>query len=312
MNATRAGAALVLSLLIMLVLECAVLGTVYLTLQERRLADNATLALRLRLAAESAVTEAAAQWPAALDTIRRGAVIARAAAQRDGLIASATWQRVDSTLVLVFAEAMQPAPLLGRARAARLIEPPLVPLYRLPAATLSTGGTVRVRSGAHVTAVPAQPCPDDSVGSADALRLAGATSLTLDDPLALVGTVAAVPPANGLLANAQRVAAVVPVFAMADSMTGTFVMHGHTGSGVVAVAGDPTIAADAQFAGLVLVTGAISVEPGAIIDGVIVAGGDVDIAGTLRLSRCAAVAAVRTQRLHFPRPHARRHVIPAF
>src|SRR5687768_6101314 len=92
----RSGAALVFALLLLVVLDCVVLGTLHIALLERRTADNAGAALRLRFAAESAVRSAMARWPAALDTITAHAspIAAAAGVTADGYPYEATIERI--------------------------------------------------------------------------------------------------------------------------------------------------------------------------------------------------------------------------
>jgi hypothetical protein len=299
----RTGAALVLALLVLLVLEGVVLGTVYLTVQERRIADNGITALRLRLAAESAARAAAATWPAALDSLAPNALSRENVTTDDGgLRVRSRYQRVDSALVLVFAEAAEPPPRAGRARAALLIQPPLLPETRLPEAALSAGATVKLRGGALLTSAALPACADDSLGAPDALRLPAPELLERDAGAAVVGPTRIAPLAPEWAGLIAAIAAQLDPL-RADSVSD---------AAVIAIDGDLTVAANSAFRGIILVTGSVTIEAGAVIDGIVLSAGPIEVNGTIRFSPCAARQAIRAAGLHRPRAYPLRSAVPAF
>jgi hypothetical protein len=297
----RTGAALVVALLVLLVLEGVVLGAVYLTVQERRIADNGVTTLRLRLAGEAAARAAAATWPPGLDSLAAGELSRETVALgTDGLVMRTRYQRIDDALVLVFAEAAEPPPRAGRARAALLIEPPLLPERLLPLAALAAGAGVALGSRALVAATAGASCADDPADSPDAVRLPSAGALQREPGATLEGptrTVALEAWWSGVIAGAR---AALP--AVADT----------TAPGVIAVVGDLTVPRDAVIRGVVLVDGALVLGAGAVIEGVVVATGPIEVQGTIRFSSCAARTAIRAAGLHRPRVYALRPSVPAF
>jgi hypothetical protein len=299
----RAGAALVLALLVLLVLEGVVLGAVYLTVQERRVAHNGLIALRLRLAAESAARRAAGLWPSALDSLAVGE-LARdiLATTADGLALRTVYQRIDSTLFLVFAEAGEPPPRAGRARAALLVQPPLLTDRLLPDAAIATGAAMTLGSEARLSAISETPCPDDSIGFVpDAVRMPDPGQLAREPGAVVEGATR-----TALLESSwpRRIAAVAAVLSLAaDSATRT---------GVIAIIGDLTIPATATVRGVVLVDGALMLEAGAVVSGLVVATGPVEVHGTIRFSACDARHAIRDAGLNRPRAYGPRATVPAF
>jgi hypothetical protein len=124
----RAGGALALVIVVMLVLDCVVLGTIHLAMLERTLAGNATLALRARLAAEGAAATALAPWQSRFDSLAVGstATLPRATTP-DDISVSVTVDRVAANLLLVRAVASLSEPLIGHATASALFRPPVLP-----------------------------------------------------------------------------------------------------------------------------------------------------------------------------------------
>ena len=309
MQPRRAGAALVLALLVLLVLECVVVGMLHLTQLERRLADNGTTALRLRLAAETAARIAAGAWPTVLDTMPLGSLAAASSAiTNDGLATTALYQRIDSSLVLVFGEAKEPAPRYGLARAALLVGPPLLSESMLPAAALSVGTDARVHSSGVIAVQPNPGCPDSL--AAAALQIPDPARLRLDAGGTLAGNIDIATLNAAWLTRTRAIAAVIPSPTSTDSV-GRIVYSGN-GSGILALDGDLVVAANAAFHGVVLVTGSLTIEAGAILDGVVLVLGTADIVGMVNFSRCSARAAIQAAGLQWPRPHASRTAIPAF
>jgi hypothetical protein len=298
----RAGAALVLALLVLLVLEGVVLGTVYLAVQERRIADNGITTLRLRLAAEAAARAAAAVWPVALDSLPGALSPEVRSAGAGGVVLRTVYQRIDSTLVLAFAEAAEPPPRAGRARASLLLQPPLLSEQRIPPAALIAGAAVKLGDGAQLAAASETACASETNPAPDALRLPAHDLLVRAPGVAIVGTTTIAPFAPDWTTLIARLAAVSPPRSP----------HVAGGSAVIAVAGDLTIPANTAVRGLVLVTGTLVVEAGAIIDGIVLAAGPIEVNGTIRFSACAARDAVHAAGLHRPRAYPLRASVPAF
>src|SRR5690606_25841825 len=116
MNTRRPGAALILAIVIVVVIQCLVVGTLHLAMQEHRLATNGATTLRLRLAAEAALRTAPDRWRPALDSLAMGtADSVHAVVSPDGMIRSAGVVRIDTALYLISGTAAESAPRSGRA-----------------------------------------------------------------------------------------------------------------------------------------------------------------------------------------------------
>lgn len=76
--------------------------------------------------------------------------------------------------------------------------------------------------------------------------------------------------------------------------TGSLVVEGGEGQGILAVAGDLRMDTDARFAGVVLVGGRLEVEEGARIEGIVRVGGNLEVrdAGVVLGRGCAALRAL--------------------
>jgi hypothetical protein len=298
----------------LLVIDCVVLGTVHLALLEQRLAGNAVAALRLRLAAESAARTAAVPWLPAFDSLPDGgARQLKVGAGPAGLIVQARIERLSTELFLVRAEANEPAPAPGRAAAALLLLPPVLPfgVDPAPAALSASGAYVGGAVDAGEVEAGTADCASGEaaailIGHADALLLASSAALdgavgVLDDPLTDRARLARI------VATAANAAdGVLLRFAPAD------LRFEGAGSGVLMVAGSLTVGAGAAFTGLVIVGGQLLVEEGARVRGAVHAAGHAEIHGTLTFDACSVATAVDRARLDMPRPHAHRAWIPAF
>jgi hypothetical protein len=313
-SGNRDGGALVVAFVLLLVIDCVVLGTVHLALLERRLAGNAVAALRLRLAAESAARTAAVPWLPAFDSLTDGgARPLDPAAAPEGVRVHARIERLSAELFLVRAEATEPVPAPGRAEAALLLLPPVLPHGANPApAALSASGAYvgGVVDAGEVEAGAAHCANGDPaailLGQADALRLASSATVrggigVLDDPLTGEARLARI------LATAANAAdGVLLRFAPAE------LRFEGAGSGTLVVAGSLTFAAGAAFTGLVVVGGDLLVEEGASVRGAVHAAGHAEIHGTLTFDACSVATAVDRAGLDTPRPHAHRAWIPTF
>jgi hypothetical protein len=128
LRAGRSGGALALVIVVMLILDCVVLGTIHLAMLERSLAGNATLVLRTRLAAEGAAATALAPWQRRLDSLAVGATATLPpATTADGISVSVTVDRLSATLLLVRAVATVTQPMTAQATASALFLPPVLP-----------------------------------------------------------------------------------------------------------------------------------------------------------------------------------------
>lgn len=89
--------------------------------------------------------------------------------------------------------------------------------------------------------------------------------------------------------------------------TGSLVMEGGEGQGILAVAGDLRVAAGARFAGVVLVAGRLEVDGAARIEGLARMGGDLDVrgGGTIAGRGCPALRALEAA------PGLREPILPA-
>lgn len=292
MSTRRAGAALILAIVIVAVIQCLVVGTLHLAMQEHRLASNGATALRLRLAAETALRTAPEQWRSALDSLSVGAADSvHSAVSTDGIARSAMVVRIDSALYLITGTAAEPLPRSGRAAAAGLFLPPLLPSGDMPHAALAVAGRVTVRAGAHVSAWNAQPCAPGA-----AIQFADSTFLNVDPTATLLGDIVTAPlPDVPFIVRSARL--------RTDSAAT---------AAVTAIHGDLHLGQGERLAGLILVHGSLAIDAAAEIRGVAIVTGDADIGGSVFYDPCLALAAARSARLDRPRPHTRRPVVPAF
>jgi hypothetical protein len=151
----REGSSLILTLVVLIVLDCVILGTLHMAVLEHRVSVNAGDALRLRLAARSAASTALLPWPVALDSVVPGTpLMLGAALTPDGVAVRTTAELLAGTLVFVRSEAWLPATGDGRAVAALLAVPPVLPrgLHAADALDriLGAAGQLRLRAGVTV------------------------------------------------------------------------------------------------------------------------------------------------------------------
>jgi hypothetical protein len=305
----RSGAALIFALLLLVVLDCVVLGTLHLAILERRTADNAAASLRLRLAAESAVRTALATWPEEADTLSSEApplIVARALTI-EGYDRFASIERVGAGLYLVRGEAAERG-RPGRAAALLLVSPP-------PFASDTDFGraALSVRGGVEVFGrIEAAINPECTDNSDLAVRI---PALDLLDPAGdrVSGEIAYLPVPDDLTVQIpraiQRLAAdISPALRTA---TGDLIL-GENSSGVLIVHGNLAIASGVTFEGLILVTGEIVLADGARVVGAVHAGGAARIDGLISLDACAVATEARRTRLTVPRPAPVRSWLPAF
>ena len=304
----RSGAALIFALLLLVVLDCVIIGTVHLAMLERRIADNATAALRLRVAAESIVRATLAAWPDALDTLRTGVPITGAhGVTADGYVQRASIERLAGDLFAVRGTAEETSGT-GRSAALLIVTPPAFPpRSELATAAVSVRGTAQV-SGS-ITAGPTADCP---ANPSVALRVTALDRLAMHED-AVDGDVAYYPSSDDysvLIPQAIRR------------------LRGHSGgelrivsgdlhldaafNGVLVIDGNLTIPAGVEVTGLILASGTVILETGASVTGALHAGGDVSIPGAVTLDACTVERLIGRTRLMAPRPAPTRAWLPAF
>lgn len=319
-TADRRGAALVLALLILVVLDCIVIGALHLSLQEHRIGTNRAMALRLRLDAESGARLALGHWSPRIDTMPTGSQH-RIALPLDGAgAADVNIERLGEHLFLVHSTAAEPEPRVGRASARVLLMPPPLPPGIDPAAApLSAAGIVHLVS----TGVLQLPATTDCDPSSNAMYAALVTqpfAWTVDAGARLDGPV-------GSLTQPSAIAAYDRITGLAGGRTSVAIAHGDTtihpgaaadidsvGTGpvpqVLMVGGSLTIAAGVTIRGLVISRGAVILEEGASVDGAVHAGANATIAGTIMLNPCAVARAVDASGLDRPSPAGPRAWLP--
>lgn len=308
------GAALVIAIVLTVVIECIVIGTVHLVILERRIADNSALALRLRLAAESTARLAAADWPPVLDSVHAGnpPVTILSARSVDGLDTYGTVERLGDAIYLVRAAAHQPAPHPGRAVAAILVLPPALrhgvefASAAVSAASAAIGATAAVAAG------------DQSCGEASfaAVRLTGAALPEIHDAARLDGSVEHISVEASLTLEMPRIARTAEAAAAGGGSGIVFsAANAHIAEptgGVLVAIGDVTIEAAASFHGLIIAGGSLTVEENGTVHGAAHAAGHAAIHGSIQLDACAVLEAVRHSAFDRPRPLPGRPWLPAF
>jgi hypothetical protein len=305
-RSARPGAALVLALLLLVVLDCIVLGTLHLALQEHRIGSNRADALRLRIVAENAIREGLGFWSGAVDSMASGSP-GRMLLQTGA--AAARVERLGEHLFLIAAEAREPAPRVGRAAARLLVHPPALPrdIDAAPA-PLSANGRVHVLASGIVTAQAAPECTPPA---------RAASSILTRSPFDVVADAGALldgaPGLSGprqILTVLDRLIALSRHHRVLSVSTDTVLSSDATG--VLVIDGSLTIAAGVHIRGLIVARGSISIEPGSAVTGAVHAGSDAVVAGTVQWSPCAVADAVSAARLTLPRAAGRRAWVPAF
>lgn len=300
----RAGMALVVTLVGLLVLEIVVAGVFHIAMQQVRIAHVRTQAATLQAVAVGAVASATASW----DSLAAGLAVGDSAVLDTGsrpprIRAVVVLRRLAADLFFVRAEAGDDA---GQSRAVgallRVLDPARL-LAELSAAVLaySAGGSASIDGSAPVecelpggaaaevaalalvdTAGAALlALPESSVRQLDSLppfaRLAGLDLRRLADPLPAATLALAPVLANG----ACDTTAVANWGAPADPAhpcayffplrhaVGDAVVESGAGQGILIVAGDLTLAAGVRFHGLLLVGGTLRLLDGARVDGAV-------------------------------------------
>lgn len=303
-NHARPGAALLLVLLLLFLLDCVMLGAVHLAVTERRLAQNVDTALRLRLHAESAVREGAAAWDAAIDSLVNGAAprVVLQVTTSDSIEATATIQRIGETAFVLRGEAALLPPRGGRASAVLLLRPPALAPEADPAlAALTAGGAVRLGPDATLTA------------DGTALLVHDPADVELFDPTQVLGSIEVIVGPDDVIAQLDRL---VMLFDPPPGASSRF--HGaefaltFDFTGTLLVDGNLHVAAGVAVHGLVITRGALVVEADARIEGAVHTGGPADVRGSIVLDRAAVEAAVADAGLREPSPFRGRAWVPGF
>lgn len=305
MRRRRSGAALTMALLAIIVLDCIVLGSLYLALHEARIGGNHSAVLQLRLDAESGIRRALGLWTLEVDTMPA------ATGQRlmfDTLATAGARvhvERLDDLLFLLESAAFERPPRFGRAAARMLVAPPALAVGIDPApAPLSSSASVHVTAtGVVVSAVPtgcaAAPTPHAILAPPFSLTIAPGASV--DAPGGALGP-------DPLIHTFGRLLALAPPHTVAFGDTAITSVH----SGVLIVPGNLTLTAGAAVSGLLVASGSVQIDPGAVVAGAVHAGGLLTVAGTVTWDSCSTMAAINAAGLDRPRPAAGRAWLPAF
>jgi hypothetical protein len=289
------------ALLLVVVLNCTLIGTLHLAAQERRIGSNAARILQLRLDADAAARRILGDWSADIDSMSVGASLATMA----GPTGSVRVERLGDHLFLIRAEARDAPPLHARAGAQLLAVPPALPPGTATApAPLSAHGWIHVLSAGDVSAAVPNGCADPHSSYATLSRSPADVTV---DPGALIDAPAGVLPSRSLGDQFRRLADLfVPAAAARDSIVTA------SGAGVLIVDGDLTLAAAVRFDGLVIASGSVLLEPGTLVRGAVHAGGNVSVRGAVRYDPCVVRAAIRGARLDRARAAATRAWVPSF
>jgi len=316
----RRGAALVLALLILVMLDCIVIGALHLSLQEHRIGTSRSMLLRLRLDAESGARLALAHWSARIDSMPIGSQHRIAVTVGRPGTADVQVERLGEYLFLLHSTAAETQPRVARASARLLLSPPPLPPGIDPAAApLSAAGTIHIASTGELRLPAASDCVSADNVSYAALAThpfawivdAGARVDAPSGPLTQPSAIAAYDRIAGLAGGRGSV-----IMAPGDTTIRTGIAADSQGVGtgpaphILVVGGSLTVAAGVALRGLVLSRGAVTIEAGASVEGAVHAGGNATIAGTITLDRCAVARAVDASRLDRPSPSGSRAWLP--
>lgn len=297
-SAPRPGIALVLALVLLVVLECIVLGVIETARMQHRLAANRARALDARHLAEGAVRRALVEWP--LEPLADPLTIARDIA---GATLRQTFTPLPGGLVLLEAEAA--ARPSGRIRhtAALLARAPVLAAGDDPGAAALTAATATLNPSAVVGVGPTGECTGTPPA---AVRTAGA---------ALVLPGAAV--SGGIEEYSSHELSPRSVLERAAADPHLHVAEGDTmltadASGLLAAQGAVALAAGVRFRGLIIGGGDVEIAADASVSGAIWVGGTGRVGGALFHDACAVEDAVRSARLRSARPLRGRAWVPAF
>jgi hypothetical protein len=274
----RKGGSLAATVIVLLVLDCVILGTLHLALLEGAMAGSAIDTLRLRLAADEGLAVAMAGWDARLDSLPPAGVSSIASVPGpDGVAVAVTAERRAPLVILLRATSSLPAPRFGRSAAALLVVPPLLPPgFDAGGAPVHAGGGVELGPEGVVTG----PGGEISAAAEAIQRITAAA---------------------GLLYGRQGVV-IQPGGSPVDASC----------AGLVLSAGDVTVQTGAVVTGLLVAAGDVRIEPGAAVLGAVLAGGHVHVAGAIHFDGLAVTEAIAAARLAAPVPLPGRGRLPAF
>jgi hypothetical protein len=300
----RDGSALLLAVLVLLLVDCIVIGTVQVARLERSLAGAAVDVLTLRLEAEGVLTAVAADWPEAADSLSPGRpplrIVIDGAAP--GHAADAELEALADGLFLIRGRARREPPQTGVAAATALVLPPALPKSAdvVPAAvsayTLTGIGTV--------SAAAAPGCPHAPRPAALLVQQVAANQPDIDRMVDVLD------PADALAAMLPRIlaaAAVAPGVLIGDDV----IVEDHM-TGVLITRGDATLITGSRLDGLLIAGGSVRIDEGAVVHGAVHAGGAVTVDGHVRLDVCRGEEVVRVAGLRQVRALGHRPAIPAF
>lgn len=301
----RPGAALILALLAIIVLDCIVLGTLHLAIQEHRLGANRSVILQLRLNADGGIRRALGSWTVAIDTLATGSparTMFPAAATPGSLVSI---ERLDDHLFLIESVARQRPPQFGRASARMLVHPPALPPAVDPApAPVSSAGRVRIGATGSVSAHPPLACAAAPQTNSILAPVFGVTldpGASVDAPAGLLGP-------HALIHDFLRLKALAlpRLIAQGDST-----LHSHA-NGVLIVDGSVTLSGGAAFTGLLVTSGSVTVEHTAALYGAVHAGAGLQVAGRVQWDPCVVMTAIEDAGLDHPEPAGTRRWLPGF
>jgi Tfp pilus assembly protein PilX len=303
----RPGAALVIALVVLVIIECVIVGTMHLAMMERRVAHNALLAARLRLAAGSAARAAAVRWSPALDSLAQGVRFPVHADSAGSIMTHATVERLNGGLLLVRATAEEPPPGHGRTAAAVIVVPPALPAGINPAAAAVSATTVVAADGAAIMAEGGE------CGGYVAVRLGGGR-MDVAATAVVIGEVESIQKDLMVTRNMTRLAVAAAAAAKPEHVLfvdgSARIDHAFTG---VVIAGDDVIVPDGgRVRGLVVAGRDVVIEQGATVEGAVHAAGLADVHGAVRVDACAVRDVLTATGLDRPRPFPGRSWIPAF
>jgi hypothetical protein len=305
----RRGAALVIALVVLVIIECVIIGTIHVAMMERRVAHNALLAARLRLTAGSAAREAAVRWSPVLDSMAPGDRFPVHADSTGPIVTSVTVERLNRGLLLVRATAEQRPPGHGRTAAAVIVVPPALSAGVDPAAAAVSATTVVAADGAAITAEGGE-CGGDV-----AVRVGGGT-LDVAPAAMVIGEVEPIQVDLMLTSYMTRLALAAAAAAAAGPehvlFTDGDAPIDEAFTGLVIAGGDVIVSGGGRVRGLVVAGGDVVIEQGATVEGAVHAVGRADLRGAVRLDACAVRDMLTATGMDRPRPFPGRSWIPAF
>jgi len=304
---SRRGAALALTLVLLVVLECVVIGTMHLALQEHRIGANRVASIALRLEVENAVRRALGYWSASIDSMATGPEHRIPIAAATTGLASASVERLNAGLYIVRGEAREAPPRVGRAVAQLLVMPPLIGADVDPTpAPLVAEGMVTVRAGGVVSAQAPSTCADSV--AAHAVLAAAPGDLVIEAGAEMTGSGGPLPESSIL----QHIEPLLESTAFGLVAVATDTLIDAPFTGILVVAGNVTLGVNADVEGLVLASGTIDVQENVRVEGAVMARGGAVVAGSVAWNPCVVRQAVALAGLTRPRPAGPRAWLPAF